>query len=596
MTDSSASCVQCQQDSTMVTSNASRQGGTKRQRIAPPPLPVTVNDLSADLWCGIADFLPKTSRALLAVALTAPPASFRESGWKGQPNALSEAVILSAKTGVLFDTVLNNLCEEARAEAKSGILRGSKRFGVPDDSIISPSFRDDLSKQMKQYYDSQWEVLDFVDIPIPLASRLTDNDVGAVLVCIDAKNNLTRLKLTHCLNVVGTGLGPLRGSTVLQYLDLEIVREFEEPWYQNKKFERRGFAEIMLFEGPVFEVLDAILEEEGNSLKRFLYPYKWYDNASETNEIKRLNEGNKTMWTKRFKQFVSDHNAVLNKFACCLYFGSVHGGDICTLLKENSPRDEANLCLSCGETSEYSNCSHCNEIICLDCCETKECSDCDVRYCPSCRADHGLAQEVTWCENVEWCEPYCSMCRLKKCKNGYNCDGCRKMTFDALFEECDKNQSQINAQRLEIEGLHRESTITEAEEPADKNSPDSNSQTANVEDETGWEPDVVHSCSRPGCNQIWLHNYETEYLPSCSGCNARYCAECDENDGMTLCRECDGQGTWYCDDCRLNKRKSDKNDCTFCKIVTFDVLLTEYNMKQAQIDSQREEIERLRQE
>ena len=63
------------------------------------------------MWCDVADFLSKTSRALLVVALTAPPASFRESGWKGQPNAVSRAIIAKTKTGVLTDEV-DGLCGE----------------------------------------------------------------------------------------------------------------------------------------------------------------------------------------------------------------------------------------------------------------------------------------------------------------------------------------------------------------------------------------------------------------------------------------------------------------------------------------------------
>ena len=166
-------------------------------------------------------------------------------------------------------------------------------------------------------------------------------------------------------------------------------------------------------------------------------------------------------------------------------------------------------------------------------------------------------------EYMELCEPYCPTCRLDSCKHGNNCEGCRKMTFDALVEECDAEQSQIDAQRLEIERLKRESTNIEAEEPGDKISP--NYQTVNVEDENGLEPVIAQPCSRSRCNEmIYLHNYETEYLPTCSGCSARYCVECDEYDGMTRCSECDGQFTWYCDECRLNKRRSDKNDCAYC--------------------------------
>ena len=42
-------------------------------------------------------------------------------------------------------------------------------------------------------------------------------------------------------------------------------------------------------------------------------------------------------------------------------------------LQGNSPEDEANICIDCGITSHYSNCSHCNGIICIGCCETNEC-------------------------------------------------------------------------------------------------------------------------------------------------------------------------------------------------------------------------------
>ena len=66
--------------------------------------------------------------------------------------------------------------------------------------------------------------MDFVDIPVSLASRLTDDDVGAVLVCIDAIKILKRLNLTHCFNVVGHGFEPLRSSTVLEKLDLGLYR------------------------------------------------------------------------------------------------------------------------------------------------------------------------------------------------------------------------------------------------------------------------------------------------------------------------------------------------------------------------------------
>ena len=221
---------------TMNFNASSDDSRAKRQKIAPMQA-ATVHHLSAAMWCNVADFLPKTSRALLAVALTAPPASFRESGWKGQPNAVSRAIIAKTKTGVLTDELVDGLCgEEGWDEHHCSKRRISNdydrlRYGQYAH-VHSFNFRNDLSKQIKQYYDSQWEMMDFVDLPRALASRLTDDDVGAVLVCIDAANNLKRLKLTHCFNVAGTCLEPLRRSTVLEYLDLELVRQFERPWHR----------------------------------------------------------------------------------------------------------------------------------------------------------------------------------------------------------------------------------------------------------------------------------------------------------------------------------------------------------------------------
>eukprot|EP00984_Skeletonema_dohrnii_P006859 scaffold2436_cov80-Skeletonema_dohrnii-CCMP3373.AAC.12 len=47
--------------------------------------------------------------------------------------------------------------------------------------------------------------------------------------------------------------------------------------------------------------------------------------------------------------------------------------------------------------------------------------------------------------------------------------------------------------------------------------------------------------------------------------------------------------------CRLKRCRSDENDCSDCKVRAFNALLEEYNMKQAHFDSQKVEIERLRQ-
>lgn len=137
----------------------------------------------------VASFLPKTSVALLAVALTAPSSSFREKGWDDGNLTLREstnAIISSIKGSEPYLSLLPALCKENEDDSKGPRLK----LGGGETEYDNEWFRDKLSQQLKEYYEHKWEVLDFADIEKALAVRLTDDDVGAVLVCIDAKNNL----------------------------------------------------------------------------------------------------------------------------------------------------------------------------------------------------------------------------------------------------------------------------------------------------------------------------------------------------------------------------------------------------------------------
>ena len=52
---------------------------------------------------------------------------------------------------------------------------------------------------------SNLDTLDFEDIEKSLAAKLNDEDINAILQCINAKN-LKRLKLAGCVNINGWGL------------------------------------------------------------------------------------------------------------------------------------------------------------------------------------------------------------------------------------------------------------------------------------------------------------------------------------------------------------------------------------------------------
>ena len=65
--------------------------------------------------------------------------------------------------------------------------------------------------------------MDFGDIEKELAVKLTDDDIKGVLLSINSINNLMTLRLTNLLSITGVGLEPLRGSTMIEKIDLSLV-------------------------------------------------------------------------------------------------------------------------------------------------------------------------------------------------------------------------------------------------------------------------------------------------------------------------------------------------------------------------------------
>eukprot|EP00984_Skeletonema_dohrnii_P007877 scaffold2901_cov91-Skeletonema_dohrnii-CCMP3373.AAC.21 len=76
---------------------------------------------------------------------------------------------------------------------------------------------------------NEWTSLDFGDIEKDLAVKLNDDDIEKVLLSIDAVNRVKKLKLTNCINITGVGLEPLRGSTIIEQIDLSLVGDHQSP-------------------------------------------------------------------------------------------------------------------------------------------------------------------------------------------------------------------------------------------------------------------------------------------------------------------------------------------------------------------------------
>ena len=112
------------------------------------------------------------------------------------------------------------------------------------------------------------ETLDFGDVS-ELASRLTDDDLMSILTSVDAVNNLKKLVLKNCIKVTGRGLETLRGSIVLQHLDLKITDSRNEV--------------VAICTKAISPIVDTILSRDENvGLLLMKFPICWEQEKTET--------------------------------------------------------------------------------------------------------------------------------------------------------------------------------------------------------------------------------------------------------------------------------------------------------------------------
>ncbi|KAL7533930.1 hypothetical protein ACHAXR_005532 [Thalassiosira sp. AJA248-18] len=165
------------------------------------------------------------ARTLLAVALSAPSSSWEKCGWKRTPSKASMIV------------------------------------------MSNPFYN------CNQPYQETWADFDFganemyaYGVVLRLRTRLSDGDVGAILVCIKAIDNLKVLRLPHCFNIKGHCLAPLRGSVVLERVDLSLVS-----WGQSPVIDPNS----LLCDSAVIPILHSIIDVDDNSLTHLQLPKIW---------------------------------------------------------------------------------------------------------------------------------------------------------------------------------------------------------------------------------------------------------------------------------------------------------------------------------
>ena len=317
---------------------------------------VGISNLPDGLLADVASYLAKSSRAFFAVAMTAPSASWRE----------------------------DSQCIRRPSEAADAILSSA-----------------------------QWDKLDFGDIEKFLAEKLTDDDVHSILLSINAKTTLKILKLTGCINITGTGLGPLRDSVVVRQIDLSLVGYHESPYLES---------EPEISEVAILPILGSIIDNPINSLKHIQLPVKWREEHSL--ELGQLLE--------------KYHQMMENRRLCCSQCDDVIQYDLEWRRKwyfyinrrfYGVQNQTCCKCMKhfCTQHDPLVLCTTCRRAYCQSC--LPEFEICDVNRCPMgiCKECRG---ELTECEGCE--ANVCELC-LNTCENCNNilCDDC------SPFVECD---------------------------------------------------------------------------------------------------------------------------------------------------------------
>lgn len=259
-------------------------------------------------------------------------------------------------------------------------------FSTISDTTTTPS---KTSLAIVSSYISNWEVIDFLDIDKELRIRLTDDDIGGLLFCIDAVHKVKRLKFTHCFQITGKGLHHIRNSVVLEQIDLSLAS-------QNESLDED--VEIQLSEEDTLPNLLNLIGQADSSLKKLQFPQKWRDEKSDM-----------------FRRFLRSYNRVLNarRIPCgCSEYCRGNGicrDDLVLGTEELLFGVQELTCLKCLDTvcqrcqSEHFDpltCSGCKQTFC-DGCEVVFCCEgenCQVRTCRECNLFRDIHLDSCLCD------------------------------------------------------------------------------------------------------------------------------------------------------------------------------------------------------
>jgi len=228
---------------------------------------IDITTLPDGVLSHISGYVQHSSRILFAVAMTAPPSSFRIHNCNGLPQS-------TTRDAILFPRNRNN---EERDLASSS---------YPPRNLSESQLN--------------WVEIDFGGVD-EVVGGLTDDTLHACLVCIGV-SRIKSLEFTRCSKFAGWGLYPLWRSKVLERIDLSGIKAWYNEWKRRTRFTAFPTKSQcgMLIEA-VIPVLESIVDETDNSLLHIQFPKHF-----------RIEGGNET-----FHRFLTKFNGnIRGKIRC----------------------------------------------------------------------------------------------------------------------------------------------------------------------------------------------------------------------------------------------------------------------------------------
>lgn len=335
------------------------------------------------------------------------------------------------------------------------------------------------------------DILDFGEIEKELATKLSDEDISAVLLHIDAVNRVKRLVLTNCVNITGAGLTPLRGSIVIAQIDLSLIAGCEDPKINP---------EPQISCDEVLPILDSIIEREGCALKHLRFPFVWRKEPSIDSEFHAFLTRYNTMWTNRdivhcircnhnlqedtewIGLDTNVHDYGLQDYTCYKCLNNYCGGDHpcnddedmmlhhCNNCKQEYCSACATLvCCSCcgnyycmgGDFFTYCSGWQCGDIICDNCITARTCGLCGEKLCDDC---NDLMHTCSSCNEVR-----CIGCFEKEGGSGEEdlCHGCRVRKCERKRKKKRRKEKKLAQQSLQMKTPTKEDSVERAEGSGD---------------------------------------------------------------------------------------------------------------------------------